>query len=66
ASVERDFSAMKIVKTPLRNKMGDQWLSDSMVVYIERDVFAFIDNEPIMRRFHDMKPRVATIVICLY
>ncbi|CAN6712984.1 unnamed protein product [Malus baccata var. baccata] len=41
ASVERAFSAMKIVKTPLRNKMGDQWLSDSMVVYIERDV----DNE---------------------
>ncbi|XP_070672488.1 uncharacterized protein [Malus domestica] len=56
-SVERAFSAMKIVKTPLRNKMGDQWLSDSMVVYIERDVFAFIDNEPIMQRFHDMKPR---------
>ncbi|CAN6551746.1 unnamed protein product [Malus baccata var. baccata] len=57
ASVEKAFSAMKIVKTPLRNKMGDQWLSDSMLVYIERDVFAFIDNEPIMRRFHDMKSR---------
>ncbi|CAN6586647.1 unnamed protein product [Malus baccata var. baccata] len=57
ASVERAFSAMKIVKTPLRNKMGDQWLSDSMLVYIERDVFAFIDNEPIMRRFHGMKRR---------
>ncbi|CAN6542536.1 unnamed protein product [Malus baccata var. baccata] len=57
ALVERAFSAMKIVKTLLRNKMGDQWLSDSMVVYIERDVFAFIDNEPIMRCFHDMKPR---------
>ncbi|CAN6682130.1 unnamed protein product [Malus baccata var. baccata] len=57
ASVERAFSAMKIVKTPLRNKMGDQWLSDSMLVYIERDVFAFIDNEPIMRHFYDMKPR---------
>ncbi|CAN6719472.1 unnamed protein product [Malus baccata var. baccata] len=57
AFVERAFSTMKIVKTPLRNKMGDQWLSDSMLVYIERDVFAFIDNEPIMRRFHDMKHR---------
>ncbi|RXH97629.1 hypothetical protein DVH24_009954 [Malus domestica] len=57
ALVERAFSAMKIVKTPLRNKMGDQWLSDSMLVYIERDVFAFIDNEHIMRRFHDMEPR---------
>ncbi|XP_070677970.1 uncharacterized protein [Malus domestica] len=29
ALVERVFSAMKIVKTQLRNKMGDQWLSDS-------------------------------------
>ncbi|CAN6726017.1 unnamed protein product [Malus baccata var. baccata] len=57
ASVEKAFSAMKIVKTLLRNKIGDQWLSDSMFVYIERDVFAFIDNEPIMRCFHDMKPR---------
>ncbi|KAM2464543.1 hypothetical protein ACFX1W_003757 [Malus domestica] len=57
ASVERAFSAMKIVKTPLRNKMGDQWLSDSMLVYIERYVFAFIDNEPIMRHFHGMKRR---------
>ncbi|CAN6562398.1 unnamed protein product [Malus baccata var. baccata] len=57
ASVERVFSATKIVKTPLRNKMGDQWLSDNMLVYIERDVFTFIDNEPIMRRFHDMKHR---------
>ncbi|KAB2606240.1 pseudouridine-metabolizing bifunctional protein C1861.05-like [Pyrus ussuriensis x Pyrus communis] len=56
-SMERAFSAMKIVKTPLCNNMGDQWLSDSMLVYIERDVFAFIDNESIMRRFHDMKPR---------
>ena len=53
--MERALYAMKIVKTPLRNKMGDQWLSDSMLVYIEKFVFAFIDNEPIMRRFHDMK-----------
>ncbi|XP_068341535.1 uncharacterized protein [Pyrus communis] len=57
ALVERAFSAIKIVKTPLLNKMGDKWLSDSIFVYIERDVFAFIDNEPIMQRFHDMKHR---------
>ena len=54
--MKRAFSAMKIVKIPLHNKMEDQWLCDSMLVYIEKDVFAFIDNEPIMRRFHDMKP----------
>ncbi|XP_070667435.1 uncharacterized protein [Malus domestica] len=41
ASVERAFSSLKIVKTPLRNKMGDQWLSDSMLVYIERGCICF-------------------------
>ncbi|CAL2255229.1 unnamed protein product [Prunus armeniaca] len=57
ASVERAFSTMNIVKTPLRNKMGNQWLSDGLVVYIEKDVFSCISNANIMQRFHDMKPR---------
>ena len=32
-SVERAFSAMKAVKTDLQNRMGDEWLNDSLVVY---------------------------------
>ncbi|CAL8116952.1 unnamed protein product [Prunus armeniaca] len=56
ASVERAFSVMNIVKGPLKNKMGDQWLSDSLHVYIERDIFACIENEAIMLRFQNMKP----------
>ncbi|CAL2239022.1 unnamed protein product [Prunus armeniaca] len=31
ASVERAFSTMNIVKGPLRNRMGDQWLSASFL-----------------------------------
>jgi hypothetical protein len=27
-SVERIFSAMSIIKTDLRNKMGNEWLND--------------------------------------
>ncbi|KAL6143494.1 hypothetical protein ACLB2K_054189 [Fragaria x ananassa] len=57
ASVERAFSAMKIIKTPLRNRMGDQWLNNSLIVYIEKDVFACIDNEILMQRFQNMKSR---------
>lgn len=57
ASVERAFSAMNIVKTDLRNKMGDEWLNDSLVVYIEREVFATIDNEAILNRFQNMDAR---------
>ncbi|XP_073265011.1 uncharacterized protein [Populus alba] len=39
------FSAMHIVKSRLRNKMGDKWMNDSLVVYIEKDIFDKIDNE---------------------
>ncbi|XP_039135742.1 uncharacterized protein LOC120273164 [Dioscorea cayenensis subsp. rotundata] len=57
ATVERVFSAMNIVKTDLRNKMGDEWMNDSLVVYIEREVFATIDNEAILQRFQKMQTR---------
>ncbi|KAM2882208.1 hypothetical protein COP2_015214 [Malus domestica] len=57
ASVERAFSAMNIIKGLLHNKMGDQWLSDILVLYIEKDVFSCIGNEAIMEHFQTMKPR---------
>ena len=46
---------MKYVKNRLRNWMGDQWMNDCLVTYIENDVFASIDNEAIMQRFQHMK-----------
>ncbi|XP_042412971.1 zinc finger MYM-type protein 1-like [Zingiber officinale] len=45
ATVERVFSTMNIVKTDLRNKIGDEWMNDSLIVYIEKDVFNTVDNE---------------------
>ena len=42
------FSAMKYIKNELRNRMGDQWMNDCLVVYIEKDVACSIDNETIM------------------
>ena len=36
ATTERSFSAMNIVKTTLRNKMKDNFLSDCILVYIEK------------------------------
>jgi hypothetical protein len=35
--------------------MGDKWMNDSLVVYIEKDIFDKIDNEAIMKRFQNMK-----------
>ena len=48
ATVERSFSTIKYIKNELRNRMGDQWMNDYLVVYIEEDVACSIDNETIM------------------
>ena len=48
AIVERNFSAIKYIKNELCNRMGDQWMNDCLVVYIEKDVACSIDNETIM------------------
>ena len=38
ATVERSFLTIKYIKNELHNRMGDQWMNDCLVVYIERDV----------------------------
>ena len=48
-TIERSFSAMKSIKNELRNRMGDQWMNDCLIVYIERDVACRIDNETIIQ-----------------
>ncbi|KAM5552412.1 zinc finger MYM-type protein 1-like [Rosa sericea] len=57
ASVERVFSAMNIVKTRLRSRMGDEFMNDCLISYIEKDIFTSIDDETIMQRFQNMKSR---------
>ena len=57
ASVERVFSGMNYVKTKLRNKMGDQYLNDCLVTFIERDFFRRVSNEDIIKRFQAMAER---------
>ena len=57
ASVERAFSAMSIIKTELRNKMGDDWLNYSIVCNIERETFAKVDDDTIIYRFQSYRSR---------
>lgn len=33
----------------LRNQMGDQWMNDCFITYIENDMFASVDNVAIMQ-----------------
>jgi len=57
ASVEYVFSAMKFVKSQLCNKMGDQWLNDPLVTFIERDVLWTINNGVILAHFQKIGNR---------
>ncbi|XP_073128232.1 uncharacterized protein [Henckelia pumila] len=59
ATTERLFSAMKLLKTSLRNKMEEEFLTDSMIVYIEREFTAKIDTDSIIDEFYSMKNRRA-------
>ena len=48
---------MNIIKSRLRNRMGDEWLNDCLVTYIERETFNQVDNETIIQHFQNMKTR---------
>lgn len=48
---------MNIVKSKLRNKIGDQWLNDYFLTYIESELFEQIDNDVVIERFQNMRIR---------
>ena len=57
AIVEKSFLAMKIIKSTLRNRMGDKWMNDCLVTYVEREIFETISTENIIKQFQKMKSR---------
>ncbi|KAM6598682.1 hypothetical protein CsatA_018291 [Cannabis sativa] len=57
ATTERSFSAMNIVKTTLRNKMEDEFLSDCLLVYIEREIAKKFSIDSLIDDFRDMQER---------
>ncbi|KAJ6811556.1 zinc finger MYM-type protein 1-like [Iris pallida] len=57
ATTERSFSVMNIVKTRLRNKMNDEFLEDSLIVNIEKEIAKTISTTTLMEDFRDLKER---------
>ncbi|XP_047326381.1 uncharacterized protein LOC124930058 [Impatiens glandulifera] len=51
-SVKKVFSAMKIIKTDLCNRMSDEWMNDSLVVYIEKKISVTIENDKFYNIFN--------------
>ncbi|XP_024628832.1 zinc finger MYM-type protein 1-like [Medicago truncatula] len=57
ASIERAFSAMKIIKIKLRNKIKNEWFNDLMICYTEREIFKSLDDIDIIRTFTAKRSR---------
>jgi len=51
ATVERCFSAMKLVKSDLRNRIADGFLNDCLICAVEREAFSKVTNECIIKRY---------------
>jgi hypothetical protein len=59
ATTERAFSAMKIVKTRLRNRMEDDFLANYLIVYIVKEIAERFTIDMIINYFYYMKERRA-------
>jgi hypothetical protein len=57
ASVERCFSAMNIVKNVVQNKMGEQFMSDCLICFVEKYIFSTITKDDVIDRFKKVKNR---------
>ena len=55
ATVKRCCSAMKIVKTSLRNRICDAFLNGCVICAVEKEILAHVTNEYVMNRFQAMK-----------
>ena len=55
ATIERAFSTMKLLKIKLRNRKGDEFLVDNMIIYIEKEITGNFTMEMIMNEFYSLK-----------
>jgi len=60
-STERVFSAIKIVKTRLRNRMKDDFLTNYLIVYIEKEIAKRFTIDMIIDDLYSMKERRAQL-----
>ena len=54
-TIKRAFSAMNIIKNRLCNKMEDDFLMDSMILYIEKKIATKFGTKSIIEDFRDLK-----------
>ncbi|XP_022893867.1 uncharacterized protein LOC111408329 [Olea europaea var. sylvestris] len=47
----------------LRNRIGDEWMNDSLVVYVKKDIFLKNDNELILQSYQSTEKNFLEIVL---
>jgi hypothetical protein len=57
ATVERCFSAMRIVKTYLRNRLSDDALEYNLICYVEKEDMRKVTNDAVINHFEILKNR---------
>ncbi|XP_074355662.1 uncharacterized protein LOC141695303 [Apium graveolens] len=57
ATIERSFSAMSFVKNKLRNKIHDEYLTDCLILFLEKEIARTITINSIINDFRDLKER---------
>ncbi|XP_075654727.1 uncharacterized protein LOC142624880 [Castanea sativa] len=55
ATTEQAFSAMKVVKTNLRSKMENDFFTDSLMLYIVKDIVSTFSLDSVVDDFEDLK-----------
>jgi len=61
ATIERAFSAMKILKTSLRNRIEDDFLANYLIVYIVKEIVERFTIDMIIDDFYFIKERRAQL-----
>ena len=54
-TTKRTFLVMKVVKTNIQNKMENDFLTDSLMLYIEKDIISTFSLDSIIDDFEDLK-----------
>ena len=57
ATTKRTFSAMKVVQTNIRNIMKNDFLTDSLMLYIENDIVLTFSLDSVIDDFENLKER---------
>ncbi|XP_031264687.1 uncharacterized protein LOC116123040 [Pistacia vera] len=57
--VERVFSSMNLVKNSLRNRMGEEWMNNCLVVYIEKEVLLQLKMKISLKTFRIYRSRIS-------